>query len=237
MKTFFTAIKAFFRSLQPILIGPPERPASNCGNINALLAHLCDFDTELHTWVLRWLAYPLRNPGEKMSTCLLVNGGEGTGKSMFFDDVMSAIYQKDFRCIHPDRLQPNAFSMWTHEARFVVVDGRYSDASVGYLKHLVTSPTVRPRAKGKEPMAPQPNLMNFVFCTGEADFLPADVGNRRFIVIEAPPAQHRRFYEAARYEIDNGGVEVFREYLLTHLDMGNFNATTAPPAAHIWKAA
>jgi hypothetical protein len=237
MKTLFTAIKAFFRGLQPVLVGPTERPSSNCGNINALLLHLCDYDTELHAWVLRWLAYPLRNPGAKMATCLLVNGDQGTGKSLFFDNVMSGIYGAAARTVAPHRLEPQALPAWTNDARFVIVDGRYSDASMGHLKHLVTDSAIYAVAASKRSATLQPNHMNFVFCTGEVDFLPVEVANRRFVVIEAPPPQHRRFYEAAHYEIENGGVEVFREYLLTRLDMGDFNATTAPPVARVRKVA
>lgn len=231
MKTFFATIKAFFRDVGQALNGPTARPSSNCGNINALLIHLCDYDTELHTWVLRWLAYPLRNPGAKMATCLLVNGDQGTGKSLFFDDVMSGVYGATCRTVAPHRLEPNALPLWTRDARFVVVDGRYSNETMGHLKHLVTDSAIYTVAASKRSAELQPNHMNFVFCTGEVDFLPVEVANRRFVVIEAPPPQHRRFYEAAHYEIDNGGVEVFREYLLTHLDMGDFNATTPAPAA------
>ena len=61
MKNLFTAIKAFFRSLTAN--APVTQAPTSCGNINALLLHLCDFDHALHMWVLRWLAFPLQNPG------------------------------------------------------------------------------------------------------------------------------------------------------------------------------
>lgn len=228
MKKTLVAIKAFARGLIPNFSGPAIRPPSGCGNINALLLHLCDFDYDLHMWMLRWLAYPLRNHGAKMSTCILVNGGDASGKSMFFEEVIGAIYGNAARTISPHRLQPQALH-WTLDAKFVIVDGRYSDASLGHLKHLVSDSAIYAVAASKRTAVLQPNHMNFVFLTGELDFLPADVASRRFVVIEVPPAQHRRFYEAARHEIDNGGVEAFHNYLMRGIDIGDFNATTAAP--------
>jgi hypothetical protein len=234
MKNLFTAIKAFFSSLTAD--APITHAPSSCGNINALLLHLCDFDEELHMWVLRWLAYPLRNPGAKMSTCILVNGGEGTGKSMFFGEVMASLYGDGARTIFAPSLQPKALR-WAEDAKFVVVHGRYSDASMHHLKHLVTDSALYTGAVGRSAGVLKPNNMNFVFLTGEVDFLPADVGNRRFVVIEAPPPRQPNFYLAARFEIQNGGAEAFRHYLMCGIDMADFNTTTRPPVARKREAA
>jgi hypothetical protein len=244
MKKLFAHLVTCFRRAGAMLAPPPHRPSSQCGNINALLLHLCDFDYDLHMWVLRWLAYPLRNPGAKMSTCILMNGGHGAGKSMFFDDVMAEIYGDDARALNPVRLQPTLLQ-WTAGARFVIIDGRYSDVALGHLKHLVSDSAVYAVARArtyegdrvKRVATLQPNHMNFAFLTGAIDFLHPGVGDRRFVAIEVPPPQQRRFYEAARYEIDNGGVEAFREYLMSGLDMANFTTTTPAPVARVRSAA
>jgi hypothetical protein len=234
MKAFFTTIKAFFNSLTAD--APVAQVPTSCGNINALLLHLCDFDYELHMWVLRWLAYPLRNPGAKLSTCILVNGGDRDGKSMFFADVMAELYGDTARQLRPAALQPRALE-WAKGAEFVVIDGRYSDASLGHLKHLVTDSALYAVAAHKRAASLHPNRMNFVFLTGEIDFLPTDVANRRFVVIEAPPARQPKFYLAARFEIENGGAEAFRDYLMRGIDMADFNATTPPPVARMREVA
>ena len=233
MKNLFTAIKAFFSSL--MADAPIAHAPSSCGNINALLLHLCDFDEELHMWVLRWLAYPLRNPGAKMSTCILVNGGEGTGKAMFFRDVIGEIYGEASRTIGTSQMQAASLN-WTEGAQFVVIDGDYSKKSMMHLKHLVTDSAVYLTARMK-PTQLVPNNMNFVFLTGALDFLPADAADRRFLVIEAPPARQKQFYHAARSEIADGGVEAFYDFLLHWPDMGSFEATTPPPVARVREVA
>jgi hypothetical protein len=223
-------IKLIARGLTLIFKPVAPHPVISCGNINALLLHLCDFDYELHMWVLCWLAYPLRNPGAKMSTCLLVNGGQGTGKTMFFAHVVAEIYGGAGRMIGTKQLRPNALQ-WTDGAQFVVVDGHYSDESALHLKHLVSDSAVYAVAANKRAATLKPNHMNFAFLTGDLDFLPVEATNRRFVAIEAPPPRQRLFYEAAQYEINNGGVEAFREYLMRGVDMADFTATTPPPLA------
>ena len=76
-----------------------------------------------------------------------------------------------------------------------------------------------------------PNRLNFIYVTSSPDFLPADVGNRRFLVIEVPPARQRAFYQAVVHEIAEGGVDAFRDYLMHGLDMGAFKEATPPPAS------
>lgn len=203
-----------------------QQPPVHCGNINALLLHLCDFDYELHGWVLRWLAYPLRNPGAKMDRGLVINGSEGTGKGLFFTHVMAALYGDDARYIKERNLH-STFIPWAVDARFVVVDGFMSRRDAPVFKFFVASPTVTIRQQFQTNRE-VPNQMNLVFLSGSDYFLPMELSNRRFVVIEAPPKREPRFYRAVADEINNGGVEVFRHYLMHELDMEGFDHRTKP---------
>ncbi len=56
-----------------------------------LLYYLCSGEQnalELANWVIRWLAYPIQNPGAKMRTALIFHGQQGTGKNLFFESIM-----------------------------------------------------------------------------------------------------------------------------------------------------
>jgi len=208
---------------------PPAAPArisAHCTNIDVLLMHLCDFDRERYTYILRWLAYPLRHPGAKMRYGLAIKGEEGTGMSLFFEDVAVALHQGDGRAIHADALNSTFNHSWA-EAALVVVDGKVPRHAVESMKALMTSDSVvvyRARAPAKW----APNRMNFIFTSGHADPLPAGT-DRRFMVVEAPPAREKVFYQAVASEIKDGGVDAFRDYLLHGIDMTGFNETTIPP--------
>lgn len=204
------------------------RPA-HCGNIMTLLAHLCDMDDELQLWVLRWLAYPLRNPGAKMSTALVFNGGEGSGKSLFLNFVVAELYGDVAARIRPRDLH-SVFNGWTEGVSLAVVDGEFARSHIARMKEAMAAEYFVIERKSQ--LAKRiPNRLNFIYVTSSPDFLPVDIGSRRFTVIEVPPARQRAFYQAVVHEISEGGTDAFREYLMHGLDMGTFNENTLPPAS------
>jgi len=234
MKQIIKNIQRRFASMYNALTGVPNkhstpaqaRPA-HCGNILTLVAHLCDMDDDMQQYVLRWLAYPLRNPGSKMSTALIFNGGQGSGKSLFFTHVAAALHGDNAAKIRPSDLH-STLNYWAVGAALVVVDGDFSSRHLDRMKAYQATDSFEITLKGHAPCSVV-NRMNFVYLTNRDDFLPVDTGSRRFVVVEVPPARPRDFYRAIAHEIANGGLEVFREYLLHRLDMGDFNENTQPP--------
>ncbi|HEY6527102.1 MAG TPA: hypothetical protein VIZ65_00290, partial [Cellvibrionaceae bacterium] len=66
----------------------PWRDDTKCANILNALYLLCNSDDEIFRWLIRWLAYPLQNPGAKMDTAILCHSPvHGSGKSILFDVV------------------------------------------------------------------------------------------------------------------------------------------------------
>lgn len=215
------------------MITPAAAPAiaarpAHCGNIMTLLAHLCDMDDELQLWILRWLAYPLRNPGARMSTALVFNGSDGSGKSLFMNFVVAEIYGDSAAKIRPRDLH-STFNGWMEGASLAVVDGDFARSHIAKMKAAMTAQSFVIERKGQTSRMVS-NRLNFIYVTSSPDFLPADIGNRRFTVIEVPPRQQRAFYQAVVHEIAEGGVDAFRDYLMHGLDMGEFNERTPPPA-------
>lgn len=208
--------------------GLDVRP-THCGNILTLVAHLCDMDDDLQLYVLRWLAYPLRNPGAKMSTALVFNGGQGSGKNLFFNHVAAALYGDNAANIRPNDLY-SKFNYWAVSANLVVVDGDYAPRHLERMKVFHAAEAFVITLEGHAPRTVV-NRLNFVYLSDQEDFLPSDAGSRRFVVVEVPPARPHSFYEAIAHEIANGGLDAFRDYLMHGLDMGDFNEHTRPPAA------
>lgn len=205
---------------QPSL-GPAATP-----NINALLLNLCDGDRDRALWVLRWLAYPLRNEGAKMATALLVGGVQGSGKSLFFEQVIKPLYGD--RAITPRQPLNSAFNDWMTRKLFVLVDElRPSPSIAPRIKQLISSPTVLINSKGCQEKVER-NSMNFVFMSGAAAPLKDDMNNRRFMMIEPRKALPQAVYAGVAQEIATGGIEAFHHFLLLQLDTDDFCARTAP---------
>jgi phage/plasmid primase-like uncharacterized protein len=202
----------------------------NCMQIRVLLSHLCDGNEDLETWILRWLAYPLRNPGAKMETSIIMHGDEGSGKNFFFEKVVKAIYGEYGYVIGNAQLESN-FNDWASMKLFMVADEVVTRAELkqmkGKLKYLVAGDTVIVNPKGL-PEHAEKNQMNFVFLSNELQPLALDKTDRRYLVVWTPPALGADFYKGVWKEIEAGGIEAFYHYLVHELDMGDFNEHTKP---------
>ncbi len=228
MNTVLKRLSTFIRAIYRKVAGAaPKRPriAANCTNINMLLMHLCDFDQERYTYVLKWLAYPLRHPGAKMRYSLAVNAAQGTGVSMFFNQVALALHQGAGHSIDINRFRDHLNAQWAG-APLLLVDGDLR-AAAAHIKSFITADTITVRGAGKV-FSTMANRMNFVFISGAYDPFPAG-SDRRFMVLDTPPPRERVFYQAVAGEIKDGGVDAFRHFLLHGIDMGGFNETTLPP--------
>jgi putative DNA primase/helicase len=201
-----------------------------CMQIRVLLSHLCDGNEDMETWILRWLAYPLRNPGAKMETSIIMHGDEGSGKNFFFEKVVKAIYGEYGYVIGNAQLESN-FNDWASMKLFMVADEVVTRAELkqmkGKLKYLVAGDTVIVNPKGL-PEHSEANQMNFVFLSNELQPLALDKTDRRYLVVWTPPALGADFYKGVWKEIEAGGIEAFYHYLMHEVDMGDFNEHTKP---------
>ena len=232
IKRAITSAKAAIHAFSRIIAAPRKAMPGNCININALLLHLCDFDQRTYRYLVKWLAYPLQHPGSKMQYAMIVNGQRGTGCSLFFNKVMVPLYAHAGRSLR-DRDILATFNGWAHGARFLAIETSLPTTMTAEFKSLISSPEIAIERKAQEPIV-VPNQMNMVFISGDSNFLsvPSD---RRFFVVEAPPAREKIFYQAVREEIENGGIDAFLDFLLNGVDLVDFNQFTTPPAPAVFK--
>lgn len=220
-----------------IFLGWPLVPKANVdlvAPILALLESLCcaeDAVDECMLWILRWLAYPLQHPGAKMQTALLMFGEkQGTGKSLFFQDVMLPIFG-EYGTVASQHQLDSSFTAWRSRKLFVLFeevlsrDDKYSHN--GTLKYMITGKSMSINQKNL-PERDERNHMNSVFLSNEPQPIPIELEDRRFMVIEARKKQPKEFYDAVQGSIDKGGIEAFYQFLLS-LDLDGFSEHTKPP--------
>lgn len=214
-------VAAYKTGTRQTVLGPAATP-----NINALLLNLCNGDRERALWVLRWLAYPLRNEGAKMATALLVGGAPGSGKSLFFEQVILPIYGS--RGVIPRQPINSPFNDWMAGKHLVLVDEfRATTSILTRVKQLISNPTIVINAKGYAEQVER-NSINFVFMSGAANPLNNDTNNRRFLVIKPRKALSQAVYAGVAQEIATGGIEAFHHFLRQELDTDDFCTHTAP---------
>lgn len=213
--------------------GWPTQPvAGKCERLLELLEYLCnheDNSRELYQWVLRWIAYPIQNPGAKMKTALVLHGPQGVGKNMLFESVM-AIYGEYGRVIDQSAVE-DKFNDWASKKLFLIADEVVARQELyhvkGKLKGLITGDWIRINPKNVTPYDER-NHVNIVFLSNETQPLILDKDDRRYTVIWTPPELSAQYYAEVKQEINEGGIAALHDYLL-HLDMGGFRPHTRPP--------
>ncbi|OEZ78566.1 hypothetical protein JAB5_22110 [Janthinobacterium sp. HH103] len=228
--SLFAKIRAFFDS-----IAQPAAPVATttAPHIRALLLHLCNQDAEQATWVARWLAYPLRHPGAKMQTALLVAGSQGAGKSLLFERIVGPMYgnQAQLGGVFPRR----TFNGWAIGKRYAVLqDVLVQDLGTGPLKSLIASSNIVVRRAGVPDIAIN-NHMNLVLMTAYDFQLGLD--SRRLALLTPRNPLPVDLAAGVVYEIENGGLVDFHQYLTQELDMGGFDQNAKPYEAIESKAA
>lgn len=218
--------------------GWPTTPrAGSCEALLELLAHLCGVSdstepgaesAQAYQWVLRWLAYPIQHPGAKMKTALVVRGGQGTGKNMFFE-AYAKIFARYAAVIDQSALE-RQFNSWISAKLLLICDEIVARSELwdvkNKLKGLITGDTVYVNPKGTAEREER-NHANFIFLSNEIAPVPLEKDDRRHMVIAQKTPREASFYADVRAEIAAGGVAALHEYLL-HLPLGDFHEGTPP---------
>ena len=203
----------------------------DCSLIRKLLLHLCDGNAEVAAWVLRWLAFPLQNPGAKMRSSIIVHGDEGSGKNLFFESAVAKIYGEYGGVIGNAQIE-SQFNEWASKKLYMVADEVVTRTELrqlkGKLKALVTGETVRINPKNMSERD-EANHINLVFLSNELQPLALDRSDRRYLVLWTPPKLDEEFYALVGEQVRNGGVEAFYHYLLHDVPLDGFNEHTKPP--------
>lgn len=209
----------------------PSPDLERCQGIIWLIKFLCNGQADAVQWLTRWLAYPLQHVGAKLDTAVLMHSTmEGSGKSLLFGDIMRPIYGEYGATVGQVQLE-SAWSQWQSNKLYglfeevVSRDQRYNQT--GKIKHMVTGKTVRIESKFMNGWE-EANYMNAVFLSNEILPWPIGENDRRMLVLWPEKTLPEKAQKRIGWELANGGVEAFYQYLLD-FDLGDFDERTRPP--------
>jgi len=209
----------------------PVEDDGKCAAIRELIGFLCNGDPDATHWLTCWLAYPLQHMGSKMDTAVLLHSSmEGSGKSLFFSDIMGQVYGQYAATVGQAQLE-SSWTVWQSGKLYAVFeevvsrDQRYNQ--VGKIKHMITGKTVRMESKfvnGWE----EANHMNAVFLSNEILPWPISENDRRMLVMWPDKTLPVDRQKAIGAELAGDGVAALLGYLMSY-DCGDFNERTRPP--------
>lgn len=184
-------------------------------------------------WVLKWIAYPLKYPGSKMKTSVVMHGPEGSGKNTVWDAVRR-MYGRYGIQISQTQLEQQ-WCDWLSARLFIVgnevLHRQEQVQQKGRLKSIVTDTTVRIERKfinGRDEI----NFANLVFLSNELTPLNLDPEDRRFLVAWTPRAHPDggAFYKGlADDSMPDSTVEALYHYFVNKVDVTDFGPHSKPP--------
>ncbi|WP_168798745.1 DUF5906 domain-containing protein [Herbaspirillum sp. ST 5-3] len=195
-----------------------------------LLLHLCDGNEDLFFWLLRWIAYPLRHPGAKMASSVIMHGDEGSGKNLFWEHVVRSMYGEYGGVITNAEIE-SQFNEWASMKLLLICDEVVTRNELkqlkGKLKSMISGKEIRINPKNL-PGRDEANHVNFIFLSNELQPLALDKTDRRYLVVWTPPKKDADYYRAVAEQAESGGIQGFYNFLMNELDMGDFNPHTKP---------
>ena len=216
--------------LKPMAINNQQAQAK-CQPIIELLHHLCEYDTDLFSYVVRWLAIPLQRPGTKMDTALIFHGHiQGAGKSLFFDRIMRKVYGEYAVTLGQGQLE-SSYNDWIAGKLYTVFEeiftGQDRYKHMGFVKQLVTGDQVYISKKFVSGWK-EDNYVNTVFLSNDMMPLSLEVNDRRHVVSyprQKIPATLLKRVEVAVNDPNSDMIQAFYTYLLT-VDLSSQNEHT-----------
>ena len=206
----------------------------SCVPIIDLVKFLCGRETAAYEWLMKWLAYPLQHPGAKMNTSvLLCSAVQGSGKSLFFEKIMTRIYGEKYSVTLGQNGLESIYTDWAERKLYCLFEEIFNNKSkfgmMGLIKHMITGEKIRIEKKFMSGYS-QNNHINCVFLSNEVQPLAIEERDRRFLVLEPNQKLDEKLKGLIEQclEPDSKAISAFYTYLLSR-DLTDFTPYTEPP--------
>lgn len=210
---------------------PSSNPRPDVSPFLEFLGYLLEgAEPDILEWVLDWLAFPLCNPGEKLSTAVLIWGRyQGTGKSLL-GYTMKRIYGQNFSEVSNREVHSN-FNDWKTNKQFVMCDELRGDDKRGFyddLKSWITNETFVINKK-YQAMYIAKDSTNYYLTSNDATSLYVNQHDRRLFVWNtvAQPRPKEYYLEYIKWLDEGGASDLFRFFLDRNVPL-DFRAERAP---------
>jgi Primase C terminal 2 (PriCT-2)/Family of unknown function (DUF5906) len=172
--------------------------------------NICRGDDQLTSWMLNWMAQGVQQPAAVIGTAPVLKGLPGTGKGVLAN-AYGRLWGPHYVSITKDDHVTGRFNQHLEGRRFVYVDEAMFGGdrkNAGVIKTMLTEPRIMIERKGVDPLW-QDNHMIFMVASNERSVVPADIGDRRWQVIQVGDARRedRKYFGAIIAEMEAGGHE------------------------------
>jgi len=199
-------------------------PKKSCQRLlDHLLEVICDGNQDCFEYLINWLALLIQKPHQLpgVAICLLSEQGAGKGIALSY---IGTLLGRHYKTITSKTHLVGQFTGQLEDAVLVFADELHwegSKADTGILKGLITEKTRMMERKYSEAIAVN-NCVHLVVASNESWAIPAELGDRRFFVLQASSVKKgdETYFNNIAAEMVNGGPEA----LLAHLQSRNISS-------------
>jgi hypothetical protein len=209
-------------------------PAEDASGCELLLEHarrvVCNASDEHFAYLMGWMARCVQQPATQGEVALVLQGGKGTGKSMFAD-AFAALFGEHGMSVSQETHITGKFN--DHQRKLVVLVAEESlrassRQAEAVFKGLITGRDLTIEAKGRK-LERSANYMHIILCSNDEHVVNATEDERRYFVLRMSDAhkQDHVYFAALANEIENGGKAALLRYLLDY-DLSRFDVRRPP---------
>jgi hypothetical protein len=214
-------------------VGPTVHPAPGCWVLlrDYLLDVICDGNKEVYDYLIRYMAHMIQRPDEKPGVMVVLLGGQGTGKGVYFS-LLRAIWRMTTLQVSDVDQVIGKFNAALERNFVVCMDEAlfYGDRrAIDRLKSTVTEQFIQIEQK-YQPSRSIESVHRFFASSNHAHFANVERDDRRFLFLRLSTArqQDTTYFSGVIAAINDPGTLNALAYYLQRKDIGEFNVRTKP---------
>ena len=203
------------------------------GNCDKVIHHIermaCKGDSTLSEYLLNWIAYTFQNPDKPAGAAIVLRGGQGTGKGLLGNFLMSLWGVHGMHISNPKHLVGN-FNAHLANTCFLFADEAFfagDKSHEGTLKALITEKFLTVERKGIDAIQ-QPNYLKVFMATNSQWAIPATSDERRYFVSDMETRQDRAYYAELSAAMEDKSVQSAFLYAMLNRDITGFHTGDIP---------
>lgn len=165
----------------------PEVSDFDFKHIKELILNLCENNDEYYNWFVQWLAFQIQNPTSKLSTAVIFQGDQGTGKGVLKTHILDSIYGQNCQEINQTHLE-SSFNEYLLGKQIIVANEVMHNENrltlPNILKNLVTDEFITIQRKFRKDLVIR-NYTHWIFCTNSDNPIKIEEGDRRYSVFKS----------------------------------------------------
>lgn len=180
-------------------------------------ATLAAGDPANSTYILRWAAWAVQNPGERAEVAIVFRGGKGSGKGTF-GHAMRRLFGMHGLHVSNSRHLVGNFNAHLRTCCLLFADEAFwagDKAGESTLKSVITEPTLFIEQKGVDGI-PWKNRLHVMMAANAEWVVPASHDERRYAMFDVSNDRigDSAYFAALNHELENGGLGAMLRDLL-----------------------